>query len=290
MRGSLGALLGLALATSGCISPLTALTTQRPLSVGSDQFFLRSGAGSDGDAVRVSEALEDAALPLARWGGLTAPVTVYVLPNHEALERAVRRPGFDWLRAWARYDDILLQAPSTWAPDREALAQLLTHELTHCLMFQHSAGPDDWTERRIPLWFREGMAIWTAGQRAAYPTLEDTAAWLQEHRDLDVFGDAEALSQTYARPVYGVAAHAFDFLVSRYGVATVKATLADMKGGHRFAEAFAATVGLSERQFQDDFRTYVRLKGFRGWARPVGRPVIRLDQVLRRPEPPPPDE
>lgn len=265
----------------GCTSPLSALTAERTLTVDAQRYQLRSTEDAGRDVERVSSALSAATGPLGIWGGLEQPVTVHLLPDHEQLERAVRRPGFAWLRAWARYDDVMLQAPSTWAPTQEPLVELLTHELTHCLMFQRSGGADDWGRRGIPLWFREGMAIWTAKQGDKYPTLEDASTWLAQHRELDAFKDGEALSRDFSGPVYGLAHHAFAFLARRYGVKTISAVMQHMKGGQDFSDAFTRAVGLTPRLFQRDFETYLRLKGFRDWARPVGRPPKRLQDVLR---------
>lgn len=264
----------------GCTSPLSALTSERTVTVDAKRYLVRSRDDAAVDVQRTADALALATPALSVWGGLSAPVTVHLLPDHDALETAVRRPGFGWLRAWARYDDVMLQAPSTWAPQQEPLVELLIHELTHCLMFQRSAGPDAWKERRIPLWFREGMAVWTAKQGRHYPTLEDSAAWLAQHRGVDVFRDGEALSQDASGPVYGLALHAFAFLVSRYGQDSVRALMGAMQGGQRFADAFATAVGLSPRLFQQDFETYLRLRGFRDWARPVGRAPRTLREIL----------
>jgi hypothetical protein len=273
--------LALLIAGTGCISPLTSLTSERAVSIGAQRYLLRARDDAGRDVDRVADALSTATENLTIWGGLELPVTVHLLPDHASLERAVRRPGFAWLRAWARFDDVLLQAPSTWAPTQEPLVELLTHELTHCLMFQRSGGADDWGRRGIPLWFREGMAVWTARQGDKYPTLEDISTWVAQHRELDTFRDGEALSRDFSGPVYGIAHHAFAFLTRRYGIDTVKRVMAHMKGGQSFHHAFTAAVGLTPKDFQRDFETYLRLKGFRDWARPVGRPPKRLEDVLR---------
>jgi hypothetical protein len=278
---SLAVLSSALVVTAGCANPLAALTAERVITVDRQRYLLRSRDDAGKDVDRTAAALEVATPRLAVWDGLRSPVTVHILPDHEALERAVRRPGFDWLRAWARYDDVMLQAPSTWAPSQKALEELLTHELTHCLMFQHSADATSWNGRRIPLWFREGMAIWTARQGDRYPTLEDTSAWRAQHPELDPFRDGDALSQYFSGPVYGLAHHAFSFLVKRYGVEAVKAIMAEMQVGQRFPDAFRTAVGLDAKRFQQDFETYLRLKGFRDWARPVGRAPKRLHDVLK---------
>jgi hypothetical protein len=273
-------LCALACVVVSCAGPLHSLTTERSLTFHRSQLVLRARPGADQDLDRTAAALEIALPRLEIWGGLRAPVTVHLLPDHASLERAVRRPGFDWLRAWARYDDVLLQAPSTWATAQAPLAELLAHELTHCLMFQQSADADGWVARRIPLWFREGMAIWTAKQGHRYPTLEDTSRWVQLHPELDPFADGEALSRDFSEPLYGLSHHAFGFLVQRYGERTVRALLVTMKGGAPFPEAFRAVIGVEATSFQREFVTYLRFKGFRDWARPVGRRPRTLFDVI----------
>jgi hypothetical protein len=91
-----------------------------------------------GAARRVADALAQAIPRAERWGRLRAPVTIVVHPSHEALEAAVHREGYRWLRAWARFDSIDLQSPRTWnlliPPSDRDLEELLAHELTHCVM------------------------------------------------------------------------------------------------------------------------------------------------------------
>ena len=109
------------------------------LSSGSTDFVLRYGAQDEDVARQVRSALR-AAVPVAeRWGALPALVTITIHPTHEALEQAARRPGRAWLRAWARRESIELQSPRTWSRGSASeadLAELLSHELTHCAMYQ----------------------------------------------------------------------------------------------------------------------------------------------------------
>jgi hypothetical protein len=171
-----------------------------------------------------------------------------------------------YVRPAAGPDEILLQSPRTWPGppvDDADLTELLAHELTHCLMFQRSAGPEDWTRRKIPLWFREGMASWTAKQGYRRPTLEDLARELARRPPKEVFTDGEALSKTQERFVYGMAHHAFSFLMKRYGEETVDKILTGMHGGLLFTVAFARAVGIEEDVFADEFERFVRWGGHR---------------------------
>lgn len=252
--------------TLGCVGPKARLTHSTPLHSVLGPIELKSSGQDPSETARVAQALVAAAPGVRVWGAFKVPVEVSLLPSHEALENAVRRRGYAWLRAWGRYGEILLQSPRTWpgppVSDND-LKELLVHELTHCLMFQRSAAPYDWPKRRIPLWFREGMASWTAGQAYRRPSLDDLAALLEQHEPLAAFTDAESLSQTHERFVYGVAHHAFTFLVKRYGEAAVHRTLDAMEGGRGFKEAFRSAVGVSEGAFTAEFERFVRWGGHR---------------------------
>lgn len=268
------ALLLLLVALTGCVSPLRNLRDERALDAEGATFTIKSN-GQPQDVARVERALQKAPKELARWGTLRVPVTVYVVPNHAELETAVGRPGFGWLRAWARYDDVIFQAPSTWANDG-LLEELVIHELTHCTLFQATGDADTWEARRIPLWFREGMAISTARQHHRYPSLEDSARWLEEHPQLDPFEDGERLSHLHSAEVYGVAVHAFDFLVEHHSETTIRKMFEVMRGGKEFELAFTEALGLPPKAFEQAFRAYMKARRFRDENKSV--PSARVDQ------------
>ena len=104
---------------------------------------------------------------------------------------APRPPGAGGRRAparaglaarWSRYDEVFVQAPSTWGLAGATPAQvdeLLLHELTHSLMYQLASDRLGWSRKQIPLWFREGMASFTADQAYRWVTLEEIARHLE---------------------------------------------------------------------------------------------------------------
>lgn len=263
----------LLLLVSGCVSPLQNLVVAKDLELDRARFVLKSDGRQPDDAQKVERALAAAAPRLATWGGLLAPVTVYVVPDHDELERAVRRYGYDWLRAWARYDDVIFQSPGTWGARQEEVNELVLHELTHCVLFQRAGTPEDWHRRGIPLWFREGMAVWTAKQARLYPSHEDVATWLARDPWRNVFRDGEALSVDFYGPVYGYSLHAFGFLVKRFGQPKLLELLGEMQRGARFDAAFSATLGLTTRQFQRDYENFLKFRAFRGNGRTLRRQV-----------------
>src|SRR3954469_18472461 len=92
------------------------------------------------EAQRVREAVLASGRALQRWGAFRVGVALRVYPSHDALEDAVDRHDYPWLRAWAFGDRIFLQSPRTWGEPTSAvqgeLVELLEHELTHSLMYQ----------------------------------------------------------------------------------------------------------------------------------------------------------
>ncbi|MBL8922490.1 MAG: hypothetical protein JNJ54_26805 [Myxococcaceae bacterium] len=256
----------LLLGGAGCITPLASLTRVTSVTAGAQRFELKSEPAATEDELRLRRSIERAAPKLDRWGGLAAPVTVRIAPTHADLERAVGRHGYDWLRAWAQYDDLIIQSPGSWAGTDRDVDELVVHELTHCLMFQRSGTKQTWASKGIPLWFREGMAAVTAEQGLRFPSLEDLADWLLRNSELDVFAEAEALSQTAYGQIYGLAFHAVRFLLRRYGDGAVTKTMEAMGRGSGFDRAFETSVGLAPRRFEADFLNYVRLRGFRGFG------------------------
>lgn len=241
---------------------------------------------------QLEAAIQAASPRLAEWGGLVEPVNVFIMPTHEALEDAVNRRGYDWLRAWARYDEIFLQSPRTWSVFRTSqsdIDELMLHELTHTVMYQQASDRMQWSRKGIPLWFREGMASWTARQGYRWPTLEDLARYYERAPDSDPVGLPEPLYQSQSKIVYGAAHHAFTFLVNRYGTAQVRGVLTQMRQGHDFRKAFVEALGLSPEAFVNDFKRYVQLRGFKGSRRIKRmRPAAPVQLPPPSPQPAPP--
>ncbi|MBJ6765753.1 hypothetical protein JGU66_33785 [Myxococcaceae bacterium JPH2] len=219
-------------------------------------------------------AVEHALPRLARWGPFDAPVTLVIHPDHGSLEDAANRRGYDFLRAWARYEQIEIQSPRTWTlfgANQAQVDEVLLHELTHSLMFQRVGDERTWMRKDIPLWFREGMAYATAEQGYRALSLEDLARYLHEHPTVDPVAEGDRIYRDENAVVYGGAYHAFTFLVRRYGEDAVRDMLRRMRQGAQFPEAFAQAVGIPADAFLRDFHRYVYLRGFKGGR--ISRPA-----------------
>lgn len=225
----------------------------------------------DEETSRVIESAIVEALPhVKRWGEFNAPMRVTIHPSHDALEIAVNRRNYPWLRAWAKYDSIDIQSPRTWGAlfrGRHHVVELVTHELTHCLMYQRSGTAQSWQRKGIPLWFREGMASVTASQGYRRPKDIDLWRYLSANPEKDPVLRADAMYQRESDVVYGAAHRAFDFLLLRYGEKRVLSVVESMgRDEMRFGEAFNREIGIDAEAFAEEFVRYLRWQGWRGPA------------------------
>lgn len=256
---------------AGCASAPRSVALTEALSGPTGGYRIEFAPAQAADAARVQQSVDAAQPRLALWGALSEPLVIQVLPTHAALEAAVNQHGYGWLRAWGRYGEVFIQAPSTWglaSATQPQLNEVLLHELTHSLMYQLASDRLGWSRKRIPLWFREGMASYTAEQGYRWVSLEEISRVLNRSPEMDPVGAPGALYRDDSNFVYGVAHHAFAFLVKRYGEEGVRGVLREMKAGKEFPEAFGTAIGLTPEAFVRDFTRYVRWRGFQGGRLP----------------------
>jgi hypothetical protein len=286
IRRAPAALLATAL-LAGCAPRLSGRQPRsQELTVGAARFRIVYWPEDAAAARQVRDALVSATPRVARWGGLRRPVTLTIHPSHEALERAVHRSGFAWLKAWARFDTIELQSPRTWgffgASDAK-VQELVTHELTHCAMYQVAGDDLSWAYKEIPIWFSEGLANVAADWGYRYGEVEGLYDFYRERLPGsgggvpgpiraarnpvalpgDPIVDPAPIYQEQSDVVYGAAYFAATFLLDRYGDARVRRVLELMGSGKRFPAAFKQAIGISEAEFASDFRRYVVWQGWR---------------------------
>ncbi len=286
-RGVLAFPLALVL-LAGCAPRLSARERQTAeVKVGEARFRVAWSPGDERGARAVIRAVEAAAPRVGRWGALARPVTITVHPDHEALEAAAQRHGYEWLRAWARYDTIEIQSPRSWGllgASARKLEELLTHELTHCAMYQLAGDELTWMYKEIPRWFSEGIATFTAGQGYRFPDAEELWRFYEKRLPGSGFGepgharasprrpvafhgdpivDSDPIYQEQSQIVYGAAHLAAEFLLRRYGEERVRRIFLLMGGGMRFPAAFEEAIGITDAEFAADFRRYVVWEGWR---------------------------
>lgn len=279
--------LALALASlGGCAMRHTGPVRTADLTAGGARFRVVWSSGDERGAQAVIRAVKAAAPRITRWGALHRPVTLTLQPDHDALEAAAQRHGYEWLRAWARYDTIDIQSPRTWSllgASARKLEELVTHELTHCAMYQLAGDDLSWMYKEIPRWFSEGIATVTAGQGYRFPDAEALWRFYEKRLPGSGFGepgrgrappnpvafhgdpivDSDPIYQEQSEIVYGAAHLAAEFLIRRYGEERVREVLGLMGGGLRFPAAFKQAIGITDAEFAADFRRYVVWEGWR---------------------------
>ena len=212
--------------------------------------------GTDEDERVVAWAASEAVAHAQRWAPLTRPVTLRIHPDHEALERAARQTNVPWMRGWARYAEVELEAPSRWGGVRSPgnVVELLRHELTHVAMYQAVGDHQSWSRVEIPLWFREGMASVGSLQGYRRITGADLAALLRAHSGVDPWGSPEALGPALQPVVYGAAHRAFERLLARIGDDGVRRIMGGLREGMPFDDAFTKVVGTRPSVFLAAYR------------------------------------
>jgi hypothetical protein len=238
-------------------------------------------------ARQVERALDRAVHAAERWGELSAPVLITIHPTHRSLEAAAHHEDA-WMRAWARHSSVDLQSPRSWSSGAASDAQiveLLSHELTHCVMFQ-VVESDGQPSPSVPMWFREGMATTAAGQ--AYEWVSASAIRrLYEESSLpgDPPTDGAAAASGAPNPdlLYAAAHRSFEWLLHRFGDAPVRQLLVGMGAGKRFGEAFRGATGISVQEFEGEFKE--RVLGLPMQLAPE-RDAQRVTVTWARPRPP----
>ncbi len=219
--------------------------------------FVEYSATTHRDSELISDLLPSIMQHLGQVGQFRYPVLIRIIPTHTELEQQVHRSGYPWLRAWARFDVILLQAPSTWAGVmlQTRVKRLLTHELAHVLMYQTIGEGKDWYKKPIPLWFREGMASYIADQGDSRMSRHDLQKYyLGEDYAGDPISEGHKLVQQHPREVYSVGHWMFEDLVEQAGMDQVLKMLAMMREDLSFREAFRSQFAVTESEYEQNWR------------------------------------
>ena len=214
------------------------------------------------DSLRASRAL--ALLEsLVRLPGLTGPgprLTVTIAPTRAAMDSLVGGQLPEWAGAVAIRDrmEMIIPGGRFWPRSPYEEAQVLRHEWAH-LALAHEMG-----RLRIPRWFNEGYAEWSAGAWL------DGGAW--KLRVALAFGGAPPLDSIAldwprdripAELAYLLSASVVQYLVEASGTRGLEAFVAEWKRTGSFDAALRRVYGGTVAQLENDWRKWVKRRY--GW-------------------------
>jgi hypothetical protein len=186
------------------------------------------------------------------WPGLgrvtTGPLRLILVPDGRRLDSLSSGQAPSWGAAVALPGarTVLLRA------DVGDLYRTLRHELAHLAL--HHAVPV-----RVPLWFDEGYAAWAAGEWDRLGALELNLAVVRGAvPDLRGLDGALRGSASTADAAYALAASAVTELARRNPSNSLFPLLELLKKGEDFESAVLATTGLTQSQFELEWRRTLR--------------------------------
>lgn len=167
-----------------------------------------------------------------------AALPIFLYPSTADLRAALRLNGHDWVAGHT--DPALGVVLVTAVNDKTAAADLrapLPHEIAHVWLYQ-AAGAQYET---IPYWFREGLAVWLAGEQ----TVETTAVPLP----LAELCRAEPPTNTETAAAQSGAL--VQFVDERYGRATLAALAKAFVAGADCDTAVSTALGVSLAELEN---------------------------------------
>ena len=207
----------------------------------------------------IEESIDDGLTKASRWGEIKSPITVIIYPDHQELERAVRRKGYRWLKGWATETGISLQSPRSWPAFRKKnLFDLMTHELTHVVHFQLAGIKAGRTNNNDPLWFSEGLASYTAGQGYRRYSKTKLLRKLQSNPDFDPMNPAKRYIKDHQKLVYSSAHYLVTYMIETYGEERIQEIMQRIGEGDPFKKAYEKTYHSKLKQLKTPWLLWLK--------------------------------
>jgi len=215
------------------------------------------GSYTEQDAEVLTSAVVDLALALQnRLGEVpTAPYQLVIVTNSDQMRQWTGRDMPEWIHALAIPRPSRLVLLGTDRPVsreiRERLENLILHELTHAYLQRIS---DDGSDRWLPAWFHEGLAVQMSG--GMEPSLHRAVLWGRWRGRLYTLSELRTIPHKSAQEsqlAYAQSALAIQFLTENHGAAVLPDVLDNLRDGYSFSAALQKVIGepmtLFERRY-----------------------------------------
>ena len=126
----------------------------------------------------------------------------------------------------------------------ETLDPILRHELTHAFLWSM-------VERRLPLWFEEGLAVYFEGPAGRVERLGPAMDHSGTFTSFKHLNNALRGRDDMVAVAYNAAADAVEFFIREEGFPVVRSILEEVAAGTRFHPALEDEIGLTTEEFYD---------------------------------------
>jgi len=190
-------------------------------------------------AARVSDMVEAVYWQVgAALGAYPKDILTVVLYSKEQFRDVTQSPSW----AGGLYDGRI-RVPVAGRIDEKELRRVLTHELTHAVVY--SLAP-----RGVPQWLNEGLAILMERGGVPPPAATDPAGPALAQLE----GSFAKLSPDEARVAYATSAAAAQALIDRAGPMVIFNLLTNLGNGMKFEEAFGRAAMMPYSEFKQTWR------------------------------------
>ncbi len=208
-------------------------------------------------------------LPVQAGADTVAPIVVFLAPDPARFDSLTGGVVPEWAggvavpaRRW-----IVLPAYASERGLIQSLAATLRHELAHVLLHRYLG------DVPVPRWFDEGYAQIAAGEWDIASAWQVRLAFaLRRAPPLDSLDLGFPSEAGPARLAYLLSATAVEYLLHSSGEGGLSAFLRRWRDGGDMERALRATYGLTQGQFEEDWRRFVRRRY--GWAYFLSQAVV----------------
>ena len=221
---------------------------------GPSQWTVRSDRGHERVARQVADLLPRAQRQLEQRLGLElrGRATVVLCGSPESFRR--HTPGVDHLHtlgvAYPARSTVYLNCQAIGAAPYESFAITLRHEVSHLIVGEvlRRGHP------RVPLWFDEGVAVWTSGKVPRYnPGVFELAVRSRSLRRLDELSHAFPLDPAQRGAAYEQSESFIRFVVGHHGEAAIRDILRAAANGTPFRTAVALATGKDLQALEEEW-------------------------------------